>query len=342
MASFLDMVRERLSYVLSLPERSIRSLAAIAGGTTSLLTETLFPEAMRGTTLYRVFVGDAQQFIILKVAQVQQESPDQQQQGQPDPDFVRKKMIGGALEAAGLFAMHLSPLWVFAIAGDAAAGSSVFLNRLVEQLKRNGVLPKQTQIAGLTDLLGALQDASRRSAMAIDTPPLSREELAKLAVEMTASYGRMFAKAANLLPRLENLWQQMENLASRENVSIERLGGILTVDVASWARKGIGSLLAVGQAGGGLFAEQVLDSYARTLTDLAEQGVGNYVTHRMKPFLSAAAEHFDPNKKTWTDSITRAIFGARDDEAPPAPAATPDPQTGRQASENGAANLDPM
>ena len=33
--------RKGLGYLLSLPERGIRSLAAVAGGTTLLLTETL-------------------------------------------------------------------------------------------------------------------------------------------------------------------------------------------------------------------------------------------------------------------------------------------------------------
>jgi hypothetical protein len=324
-ASFFDGIRQQLGYMLSLPERTLRSMAAVAGGTTSLLTETLFPDSLRGTTLYKVFIGDAQKFIVEKVAQVQAEGgPAIQDAG--DNAYLQKKMVGGALETAGLFAMHFSPLWVFAIAGDAAAGSGVFLNRLVEQLKRNGVIPKHTEVHGLADLLVSIQDASRKSAGAVDTPPLSRQELANLADDMLTSYGRIFSRAGNLVPRIETLWEQMQEVASRENVSLEKLGGILTVDVASWGRKGVGSLLAFGQTGQELLGEQILDSYARTLDQVSEEGVSCYVSKRMKPFLHTAATHFDPERKTWTESFlsrlgAEACVEAPSDTAAAAPAA---------------------
>jgi hypothetical protein len=41
-----EFVRHRLMYILSLPERTIRSLAAILGGTSTLLAETLFPKSL--------------------------------------------------------------------------------------------------------------------------------------------------------------------------------------------------------------------------------------------------------------------------------------------------------
>ena len=47
--SLFEASRQRLMYILSLPERTIRSLAALAGGTTTLLAETLFPVSFRGT-----------------------------------------------------------------------------------------------------------------------------------------------------------------------------------------------------------------------------------------------------------------------------------------------------
>lgn len=306
MSSFFEAAFHRLAYLMSLPERTIRSLAAVAGGTTSLLTETLFPDSLRGTTMYKIFVGDAQRFVIQKVAQVQNE-PGQAGgaagvAGQ-SPDYVQRKMVGSALEAAGLLAMHFSPLWVFAVAGDAAAGSNEFLQRLVVQLKRNNVVPPEAQIAGLQDLLAVIQEASRRSASAVDTPPLSREEISKMASDMTENYRRMFSKMTNLLPRFETLWSRMESLARRENVSLERLGGILTVDVASWGRKGFGTVMAVGQTGSELFGEKVLASYDRTLDAVAQEGFTGYLAKHMKPFLQAATDHFSPAKKTWTESM---------------------------------------
>lgn len=314
MNSFFNALRDQFSYLLSLPERTVRSLAAVAGGTTTLLTDTLFPDSLRGTTMYRIFVGDTQKFVIEKVAQIQKEAGDAE--GEPtDPKYMQKKMIGGALETAGLFAMHFSPLWVFAIAGDAAAGSNTFFNRLVDHLKANGVLEPDANVSNITDVLESMQDTARRSASAIDTPPLSREELAKLAEDMSVSYGQMFAKSTNLIPRFETLWNQMSRVASKENVSFERLSGVLTVDAAAWGKKSVGAVFAVGQTGADLFGEKILDSYARTLNAVSDEGVTGYLDSRLSPFLKAAADHFDPNRKTWTEQFLGS--GGKKDCEPP-------------------------
>lgn len=319
MPDFMENLTRQLSYLASLPERTLRSLAAMTGGTTSLLTETLFPDAVRGTTIYRVLVGDMQRFIVEKVAQVEPaggkvtESPSETEGA--DSQFVVKKVAGTALESAGLFAMHVSPLWVFAIASDAAAGGSVFLNRLVEQLKANGVVEPDANVAGLADLLEAVQQGANRSVCAFDTPPMSREELNKLADEMTGAYGRMFAGVTNLLPRIEDLWGQMEQIASRDNVSLEKLGGILTMDVTQWGRKGVGAVMALGQTGGDLFGEKILDSYGRTLDAVNREGVTEYLSSRMTPFLAAAAGHFDPQRKTWTQKMWDKLFNGGEEPA---------------------------
>lgn len=302
MSQFFQSAFRGLGYLLSLPERTVRSLAAVAGGTTSLLTDTLFPESLRGTTMYKIFVGDAQRFVIEKVAAVQREAAAQPEAPQAE-NYMQRKIVGGALETAGLFAMHFSPLWVFAIAGDAAAGTSVFLQRLTEQLKQNGVIPENTQVTALADLLEAVHDTSRQSASAIDTPPLSREELGQLADDMMSGYGRMFTKATDLLPRMEEIWSQMERIADRQNISIDALSGVLTMDVAQWAKKGVGAVLALGQTGGDLLGEHILDSYVNTLEKVSEQGVTEYISDRMTPFLQCAIGHFDPNKASWTESL---------------------------------------
>jgi|GEM_PF-190966 len=309
MSQFFDVALKQLKYALSLPERTIRSLTALAGGTTSLLTETLFPEVLRGTTLYKIFLGDTQQFMLEKIAQIKKEKKETDPVETTDDDYVQRKMVGGALETAGLFAMHFSPLWVFAIAADAAAGSRVFLDRLVNQLKTNGVVPEDAQANDLADLLTTIQETSCRSASAIDRPPLSRDQINQLADEMTQSYGQIFSQATNLVPRLETIWTQMEQLADRENVSLERISGLLTVDVASWAKKGIGAVLAVGQTGSAIMGEEILDSYARTLDTVAEEGVTAYLKTKMTPFLQAATAHFAPDKKTWTESTAESLAG---------------------------------
>ena len=299
-ASFFEATRQHLLFALSLPERTIRSLAALAGGTTTLLSETLFPVSFRGTTTYRVTIGLMQQFIVERVAGMKSEI--REDQAQLSDDYVQRKMAGTALEAAGLLTMGSSPLWVLAILGDAAGGSKVFLNRLVKSLKENGFIAEETEATELIDVLEAVQEASSKSATTIDMPPLSREELSQLADEMKASYSRVFRSTTNLMPRLDAIWKNMERLALRENISIERLGGIMTVDAVSWSKKGARMALATGKTGAELFDEKILDSYRTTLAAASEQGIDQYMSDHMRPFMQSARGHFDPARKTWTET----------------------------------------
>jgi hypothetical protein len=297
---FIESARQHLLYTLSLPERTIRSLAALAGGTTSLLTEMLFPESLRETTIYNVSFGMMQRFIIEKVAGI--ESEFSEGQTELGDDYVQRKMAGTALEAAGLLAMRFSPLWVFAIAGDAAGGSKVFLKRLVKHLKENNIIAQETEAAELVDVLEAVQEASSKSASSIDTPPLSREKLSELANEMKVNYVRVFKTTTNLIPNLDTIWENMEQLAHREKISIERLGGIITVDALSWSKKGVGVVFATGRTGVELFDEKILDSYRKTLAAVSEKGIDQYMSTHMQPFMRSAKSHFDPGQKTWLES----------------------------------------
>jgi hypothetical protein len=195
-------------------------------------------------------------------------------------------LLGGAFETAGLFAMHVSPLWVFAIAGDAAAGTNVFLQRLVDQLKKNDVIPQDTQVTQVGDLLAVIHDTSRKGAAAVDTPPLSREELNQLASDMISSSREVFSKAAD-----------------RQNISMDALSGILSIDVTGYARKGVGAAMALGQTGQALFGEKILDNYAATLEQVSSQGVTRFVSQHMTPFLTRAYSHFDPEQRSWIESL---------------------------------------
>jgi hypothetical protein len=298
--------------MLSLPERTIRSLAALVGGMSTFLTETLFPSALRGTTTYQVTIGLMQQFILERVAGIKNElGKGHLQLGE---DYVQRKMAGTALEAAGLLTMGYSPLWVFAILGDAAGGSKVFLDRLVKYLKENEVITEDIQAGELVDVLEAVQEASSKSASSIDTPPLSREELRELANEMKLSYGRVFRSTTNLMPRLEALWKNMEQLALQENISIERLVGIMTVDAAIWSKKGLGIAMATGQTGAALFNEKILDSYRQTLAITSEQRIDTLMSNHMRPFMQSAKTHFDPAQKSWTEiKLVEKSKGKRED-----------------------------
>tara|TARA_B110000259_G_scaffold160460_1_gene184012 strand:+ start:42 stop:494 length:453 start_codon:yes stop_codon:yes gene_type:complete len=126
-----DKLNHYLALSFSLPERMARALGSLIGGSTLLLTKTLIPTAVKNSNSYRFTFGMFQAFLIKNVAQLDGFKTDTELQ----EHFLNRKLLGTSLEAAGLLTMHLSPVWVFAIASDAAKGGQVFLNRLIHHLK---------------------------------------------------------------------------------------------------------------------------------------------------------------------------------------------------------------
>jgi hypothetical protein len=303
MKSVFDTALEYLGYTLSLPERTLRSLAALVGGTTTLLTTSLLPDSLRGTTTYRITVGLFQQFLIEKMAGIEKEAKEQ---GQLKDKFIQRKLLGNALEVAGLLTMRLSPLWVLAVAGDAAGGSKVFLNRLVQHLKANNVIDENAQPKELVDVLEAVQNATDKSATALDQPPLSREELAQLADEMKESYSKVLTTSVDLIPDLTKVWDDMEEVSRKEKVSLEKVMGMMVFEAASFVEKSVGTVAAVGKTGVELFDESIIQSYRKTLERIHVEGVDGYITNHFQPFWEAAKGHFDIGKKTW---LERKITG---------------------------------
>jgi len=295
--------RKQLGFLLSIPERTIRSLAAVGGGTAVLLTETLIPPTLQQSTLYRVTIGDFQQFLIEQVAQMDNSVLATVKTRDLENNFMPRRVAGSVVDAAGLLWVRFSPLWVFAIASDAATGSKVFLHRLTAQLKENGVLAEETQVDSLSELLDALHAASDASAQTVNMPPLSGEDIKQTAEDLRQSYGRLFTNTTNLLPRLESLWSQMETVSTEEGTSTAKVSGVMTLDLVEWGKKGLDTITAVSQTGGDLLGEYILTSYAQTLDNLAAEGLPRYFSRKMTPFAETAVAHFDADRQTWTEKM---------------------------------------
>lgn len=295
--------RKQLGFLLSIPERTIRSLAAVGGGTAVLLTETLIPPTLQQSTLYRVTLGDLQQFLIEQVAQMDRSVLTAVPTRNLESNFMPRRVAGSFVDMAGLLWMRFSPLWVFAIASDAATGSKVFLHRLTAQLKENGVLAEETQIDTLSELLDTLHAASDKSAQTVNMPPLSGADIKQTAEDLRQSYGRLFSHTTNLLPRLETLWSQMETVSDAEGTSTAKVSGVMTLDLVEWGKKGMGTVTAVGQTGGELLGEHILTSYGQTLDSIAAEGLPRYFSRKLTPFAETAVAHFDANRQTWTEKM---------------------------------------
>jgi hypothetical protein len=309
MALALKDVFDAFGYTLSLPERLVKSVATLLVGTTKLLTDTIIPEPLRQTNTYAAIVGNAQRFLIERVAEVQGVYAKEKDAGLPD-DFVARKIAGNVMEAAGMFSMHLSPLWVFAIASDVAQGSKVYLNRLVDSLKNQGVLAPQAEIKELNGLFDALGQAGQASAKVFEAPPLSADGLRDLRKQITDGYKGVFTGMTNLLPRMDGLWASAERIATRENVSIESILGLMTVDLGRTAGQAMNAAFAVGQASTELLGETVFRSYAETISRVQEKGAVACLAEATRPYTDALLGHLTGEQTTWTERLWGKVLSS--------------------------------
>ena len=296
-----DRLVNFLALSFSIPERAARAMSALVGGSTLLLTNTLIPGAVQGSSSYRFTVGMFQTFLVRNMAGIQSDDELQDR-------FVQRKLVGTSIEAAGLLTMRLSPVWVFAIASDAARGGQVFLQRLVNQLKENGVISPDSNPQTLEQLLESIDEMGRKGASAVDTPPLNTEEIKALADELRQSTASMTNNATNLLPTFESIWSQIESVAKKENLSVSQVMGMLSVSAASIAKTGVGTADAVGQTSYKLVDEMLLDDYRNTLQEITEVGAYAYMSEHMQPYLDNARSHFDFQQETHSQRWFKKTF----------------------------------
>ena len=78
----------RYKYILSLPERAVRSLGALSGGLLREIGNVALPASVRRTTLYRTMVEVALRFLIEEVGQVEGVYPSE---GRLAENFILKR-----------------------------------------------------------------------------------------------------------------------------------------------------------------------------------------------------------------------------------------------------------
>src|SRR2546425_10894379 len=92
-------------YLVSLPERVLRSGAALAGGLIRELGDVSLPAAVRRTKTYQMMVGIALRFMIEELGEVEGVYPAE---GELASNFLMRRTAGAGLEGVGLVAFRRS------------------------------------------------------------------------------------------------------------------------------------------------------------------------------------------------------------------------------------------
>jgi hypothetical protein len=267
------------SFLVSFPERLVRSLVAVVAGAVHETAEVVLPRFVRRSRLYEASAKNLLRIAIELIGDVEREPPT----GQPEAgELLKRKTAGNVVELSSIVALGFSPLWLLAAASDVSHGSRVYLQSLVDELKRARVLPESADPKTIDDVLAALEGTSGTSARLIDLPPLELADLRTSLAELRAS--------ASELPtpqELAGLYAGLRRTAARERRPL--------LDVSTGV--GLAFLLSARNVG----REHVLAPYREDWQPLRDEGFAAYSRRIAAPYRNAVAGHFDAEQASWTD-----------------------------------------
>lgn len=294
---------DTLYYGLSLPERTARSITALAGGLVHESAARLLPAAFRSSKSYTVFVQQALDMAVHDFGGVANDQADGAEEPQTDEAFLARKAVGGLLDVAGVATLHLSPMTVLAIFSDVAYGSGHYLQQLSAELKAQGVIDEQSAVDNVAGLLAALQKATDQATDTLDRPPINVEGL-RQTIQQTRDAIRDI-DPSSVIPQSEitRLWSEMEAAATQSNVSILDVSATMTLfalNRVSLATRGALSTITVA---GNLLDQHILTHYTDALIEIRTVGLYQTLRGASAPYLEAVWSNFAGDRTTWTEDL---------------------------------------
>jgi hypothetical protein len=278
----VQTVRSR-SYLASLPERTARAGAALAGGFVYEVSEVVLPDAVRRSKLYQAIVGRLVRITIELVGGVEGVYPAEEM---PARELLARKTAGNAVEIASFLAVGWSPVWLLAGASDLIGGSKAYLQALVAELRDTGVLSAEEDVSSFEELLTTLEGTSGVLADTVDVPPLN-------VAGVRTSWQELQTQAADLpdAAGLEKIFSELQSAARQEDRSILEISSIVA--------------LGAVHAGVKLGNVHVFDYYRSALRMIVEEGLLSFLHRTSTPYLMRAGSHFDPRASTYSGRLLR-------------------------------------
>lgn len=276
-------------YLVSLPERMARAGAALLGGALYETGNVALPRVVRESKLYQATIDRLLRITIEWVGDVRNVYADEEMSA---GELAARKFTGNIVEFASIFAVGFSPLWLLAAASDILGGSKAYLRALVEELKAEGHLPPETDVASFADLLGRLETGSGVLADVIDVPPMTVQDA-------RASFETLRRQASDLpsSDELATLFREMQAVAQAEGRSVREVSAALT--------------LAAARAGMQMSSVHIFDFYRQALGAIREEGLLRFLRRAATPYVVRAGRHFDPRAGTYTERFVDWVAARR-------------------------------
>jgi hypothetical protein len=300
------------TYLLSLPERLIRSALGLSAGLAREVGEVALPKGVRETQLYQNLVDGTLRFLIEQVGGV--EGVYSADEALPD-DFLVRRTAGNAVEALGIVAFRVSPVWVLAALADLCGMGRQLIPEIAEALKAKNLLDADAEFTSVDQILDGLERTSARLAATINAPPL---DVAALRSEWNSLRQEFRALGPDLAPPAESiagLWSQLKDESAHQQRSIFETSSMLALSAVRALPEGVRWLSASARAGAThtsrLVASALLEQYKRTLNDIRQVGYLHYARRQLRPYVRAAVAQFAPRRLTLTERVLEKIRSMR-------------------------------
>jgi hypothetical protein len=272
----------RGSFVVSLPERLVRSVVGAVAGLLHESAQFVLPRFVRRSRLYEASAKNLLRISIELVGGVEAASPAAEPAGPAPKELAVRKGAGNVVELGSIAAFGFSPLWLLAAASDVARGSRVYLEALTSELKAAGVIGPEAEFGSVDDLLGALEGGSGTAARLIDIPPVELAELRKSVAELRDHAGDLPSP-----DELAALYRGLREAAQREDKSLLEVSQGIGLAFLLSARK--------------VSRQHLVVPYREDWKPLRDEGFGAYARRVSAPYGRAIEGHFDPRRETWTE-----------------------------------------
>ena len=292
------------AYLLSSPERFIRSPLGLGAGVTRELAEVGLPEGVRRSQLYQNLVDATLRYFIEQVGGV--EGVYAAEGTLPD-NFLARRTAGNAVEVLGIVAFRASPVWVLAALADVCGMGRHLIPEIADALKAQGLLEQDAQFTSVDQLLDGLERTSSRLAATINTPPL---DVAGLRKEWEAIREDARCLPSASLPSrktISHVWAQLKTESARQERSVFETSSMMAVSAVRALPDGMRWLSTSARVGamrtGHIVAAALLDHYAQTLSEIRQVGYLAYAGRQFRPYVRAAIDQFSPKRRTLTQRL---------------------------------------
>jgi hypothetical protein len=289
-------------YLVSLPERLVRSGAALAGGLIRQLGDVTLPAAVRRTKTYQTMVDIALRFMIEQVGQVEGVYPSE---GELANNFLMRRTAGHGIELVGILAFRASPVWIMAALADISGAGRQIVQEVADALKEEGLLTGDAKFENIDQLLDGLEQTAGRAADVFNAPPLDVAGLRREWEGFRASAGKIPPRNLPSAELIRQHWDELKTEAARQERSVFALSSLIALAVVSRTPE---NLLRLGRAAnravwrtGQMLADGLLAHYSQTLLDIRERGFAAYWAEQFRPYVRAAAGQFSPSHRSLTD-----------------------------------------